>query len=461
MLRILLVNAPAREVRDEPIIVPPLGLACLAAVAREAGHDVSIIDAFAESLNWKAFAERVAQSRYDVIGFTGMTPVFDTTKRAISICRPHADVTVLGGPHATAMRKSVLDDNPDLDYAIYGEGEETFLEFLSAVERGEVDSIIPGVITRDGTGSARQLRRNLDDLPFPARDLLPNRNYRYPLSGSARITTIITSRGCPYDCVFCDKNVFGSQWRARSADNVLAEIDEVVSKYDIQSIIFYDDLFTLKKERLREICEGLIERKYDISWKAEGRVDLVDEEMLVLMKRAGCDTLAYGVESANQAGLDYLGKRTTPDMAREAFRKTRAAGIRTTAYFILGIPVETYDDALNSVRFAIDIKADYAQFSVLSPLPGTRLYQEAKEKGWYHEIAAHNISDKDLLRPVLLSDNWDEEKLISIVREAHRKFYLRPSYMIRSLLRVRSLGVLRKMIALGFDMVKYAFGFKR
>ncbi|KPK85325.1 MAG: hypothetical protein AMJ81_03780 [Phycisphaerae bacterium SM23_33] len=457
MLRVLLINAPAREVQDEPIVVPPLGLAYLAAAARDAGHDVSILDAFAEALTWDQFQRRLAGEQFDVIGLTGMTPVFDTVQRAIQICRPHARRLILGGPHATAFRHSVLADNPQLDFAVYGEGELTFVELLEAVEQGRPTAGMPGLVTREGLGPPRPLIEDLSTLPLPARDLLPNGRYRYPLCGAGRMTTLMTSRGCPFSCVFCDKGIFGSRWRARDAEGVLAEIDEVVARHGVKSIVFYDDLFTLDKRRLRALCQGLLRRDYRISWKAEGRVDPIPLELLKLMRRAGCDTLAYGVESANQVGLDYIGKKTTPEMAREAFRLTREAGIRTMGYFILGIPAETYEQALNTIRFSRQIKADFAQFSVLSPLPGTPLYEQAVAKGWYREIPAHNVADKDRLRPVVISENWDEQKLISIVHAAHRQFYLRPGYIIRSLLRVRSLRELGRLVKLGLGVVRYVF----
>lgn len=458
MLKVLLINAPARGTEHEAIVVPPLGLAYVGAVARQAGHDVTILDAFGEGLTWPQFARRLEAARYDVIGLTGMTPVFDTTRRAIAVAREHARHLVLGGPHATVFRDRVLADNAALDFAVFGEGERTFVELLGALDSGAPAEGIPGLVTRQGAGPARPLIADLNSLPFPARDLLPNTHYRYPLCGSARMTTVFTSRGCPYSCIFCDKGVFGSGWRMRDAENVLAEIDELVARYGVRSVVFYDDLFTLNKPRLRAICEGLIRRNHRLRWKAEGRVDLVDADLLVLMRRAGCDTIAYGVESANQAGLDYIGKRTTPEQARRAFAQTRKAGIKTLAYFILGIPVETYDDAMNTIRFARQIKADFAQFAILSPLPGTRLHEEAVEKGWYREVPAQSVGDKNILRPVVISENWDERRLVSIVRAAHRMFYLRPSYVLGSLLRVRGLGDLGELCRLGAGMVRYVFG---
>ena len=452
---VLLINPPARKPAPEPIVVPPLGLAYLAASAREAGHQVSIIDGFGDGLSWQSFEGAVSRRSYDLIGLTGMTPVFDTVKRAITICRPYAKTLILGGPHATAFRHTVINDNPELDYVVYGEGEETFVELLSALENGRQAEGMPGVISPNKAGPPRALVFDLDGLPLPARDLLPNDKYRYPLCGPKRMTTMITSRGCPYPCIFCDKGVFGSKWRARSAENILKELDQVVIEYGAQTVVLYDDLFTLDKDRVQQFCQSLLSRGYRISWKAEARVDRVDPEMLKLMKRAGCDTIAYGVETANQVGLDYLRKKTTPEEIRRAFKLTQQAGIKTMGYFILGIPVETFEQGLKTIRFAIDLKVDYAQFSALSPLPGTSLYLEAQEKNWYREIPAFNVHDKDLLRPVIMSPKWDEDKLVSILQLAHRKFYLRPSYILKSLLRARKWEDLAVLFGLGRGMVQY------
>ncbi len=197
---------------------------------------------------------------------------------------------------------------------------------------------------------------------------------------------MITSRGCPYHCIFCDKSIFGSKWRARSSQNVLEEIEEIVKDFKIKSIIIYDDLFTLNKQRVIEICQGILERGLRVEWKCEGRVDRVDAEMLRWMKKAGCSLIAYGVESGNQIGLDYLQKKITLAQIRQAFELTHKAGIRPMAYFILGIPVETFEQGLKTIEFARELKPEYAQFSILSPYKGTKLYEEAKAKGWYREV---------------------------------------------------------------------------
>jgi anaerobic magnesium-protoporphyrin IX monomethyl ester cyclase len=453
-LRILLIQPPPRKIVSEDIVVPPLGIAYLAAVLEKKGHKVSIIDAFAEGLDLRSLEDRIKKATPDLVGITGMTPVIDNAFRTARICRKHAKYVVIGGPHVSVVGKRIFEQCPDIDYAIQGEGEISFPSLLNAIERNKDIKNVPGLITRDFENPPAQFIDNLDSLPFPARQLLPNERYKYILS-EGRVTTMFTSRGCPYHCIFCDKAVFGSKWRGRSASNVLDEVEYVVKDFSINSIIFYDDLFTLKKERVKEICQGILERGLEIEWKCEGRVNIVDEETLGLMKKAGCSMIAYGVESGNQKGLDYLNKGTNVGQIRKAFELTRNAGIKPMAYFILGIPVETYEDELGTIEFAKEIRPAYAQFSILSPTPGTRLYDDAIEMGWYREVDAQNPMDKDIKRPAIINENWDEDKLNKILREAHRRFYLSPWYIWERLKEIRSLREFIKNVRAGLRLMKW------
>jgi radical SAM superfamily enzyme YgiQ (UPF0313 family) len=453
-LKILLIQPPPRKIVKEDIVVPPLGIAYLAAVIEKQGHSVSIIDAFAEALDLHSLEDRVKKIAPDLIGITGMTPVIDNAFRTAGICRRYAKYVVIGGPHVSVAGSKVFEQCPDVDYVIQGEGEISFPLLVEALERNKDITNVPGVITRDLSNLPSPLIDELDSIPFPARHLLPNERYRYILS-SGKVTTMFTSRGCPYHCVFCDKAVFGSKWRARSAANVLDEIELVRRDYGIDSIIFYDDLFTLDKKRVLEICQGIIDRELKIEWKCEGRVNLADKETLTLMKKAGCSMIAYGVESGNQKGLDYLNKGTTVEQIRNAFELTKRAGIRPMAYFVLGIPVETYDDELRTIDFAKEIKPAYAQFSVLSPVPGTKLYDDAVRMGWYKEVEAKNPMDKDVNRPAIINENWDEEKLVRILREAHRRFYMSPWYIMERIKEVTSFKDFMRKAMAGMKMLRW------
>jgi len=452
---ILLINPPPRCITHENVVMPPLGLAYLAAALEKEKYRVEILDAFALQLSWHDFETAIAGKKPEIIGIGGMSPVIDNTFRAIAICRKYTKHIVMGGPHVSAYKQQIFTQCPHIDYGIIGEGERSFVNLAAALDQNKFSGQCKGVITRDILSDPEDLIEDIDSIPFPARHLLPNHRYKYALSPGETITTMFTSRGCPYNCIFCDKSIFGSKWRARSPKNIINELKEIVANLSVKTIIFYDDLFTVNKERAINICRGIIDTGLKITWKCEGRVNLVDEELLGWMKKAGCKIIAYGVESGNQKGLDYLNKNTTPEQIKRAFKLTHQAGIKTMAYFILGIPVETYDDTLHTINFAAKINPTYAQFSALSPYYGTKLYQEAKEKGWYKEIDAQNPLDKDLNRPVVISENWTEESLKRIVKEAHRKFYLRVRYIVGSVVRIKNLKQFVSLLKTGLAIFKW------
>jgi anaerobic magnesium-protoporphyrin IX monomethyl ester cyclase len=453
-MKILLLNPPPLGARQE-IVAPPLGLAYIASACEASGRQVQILDAFALGLSFDDLEQELGARKPDLVGVTGMTPIIESAFQSIQIARNYSRHVILGGAHASALGRKVFEECPALDALVVGEAEESFPCLIQAIEDGKGDwSGIPGVITRRESESSKNLDdperpviKALDSLPFPARHLLPRNCYRHPLFGGEGVATLISSRGCPYHCIFCDKSVTGSRWRSRSAENVVDEIEEIVSELGISSLIFYDDLFTLNPGRVIEICQGIIERGIRVQWKCEGRVNLVDDEMLAWMKRAGCRIIAYGVETAHQKGLDYLRKGVTREQIEEAFRRTREAGIQTLAYFILGIPVETFKEELLSIRFARELGADYAQFSTLSPFPGSELYQEASEKGWYQERPAFGPGEQGTRRPLLITEEWTEGKLKEIVDRAYRDFYYRPGYILKRLLHTRSLRQLRMNIS--------------
>ena len=456
-MRILLVQPPSRNLQREDVVVPPLGLAYLAAVLEQEGYGVKILDAFAEGMSWNDFTEEIKRAKADLIGIGGLTPTIDNTLRTIRICRPYAQYIVMGGPHLSVHKQEFFKECPDLDFGIVGEGEEHFSQLVKRLAEGSDPGEIPGFVGPEIFNPPGKFIQDLDGIPFPARHLLPNPLYRYALWPGKKVTTMITSRGCPYRFIFCDKSIFGSKWRARSAKNVLDEMEQIVKDLKIRSIIIYDDLFTLDKHRVQEICEGILARGLRFEWKCEGRVDRVDEEMLRWMKKAGCSLIAYGVESGNEIGLDYLQKGITLPQIHRAFELTRKAEIRPMAYFILGIPVETFEQGLRTIELAKELNPDYAQFSILSPYRGTKLYEEAKAKGWYAEVEANNPFDKDQKRPVLLSENWSADALKEVLRLAHRKFYFRPGYILKRLREIRGFRQLRPLWSVGCGVLRWYF----
>ncbi|MBF0117389.1 MAG: radical SAM protein [Desulfobacterales bacterium] len=453
-MKIILINPPAREKEYNSIVVPPLGLLYIGTVLKQAGFNVKIKDAFAEGMTWENFTGYIRNERPDIIGIGGMSPVIDTVFKAVKIARLYTKYIILGGPHVSLYKQKIFTQCPEIDFGVIGEGEETILELVKALNYGYPIENIAGVITKSFQNNFRKFI-DINTLPYPDRSMLPYHLYRYPLLKHQPVTTFFSSRGCPYHCTFCDKSTFGSIWRPRSCENVMGEIDIIINCYKIRSIIFYDDLFTLNKDRVIKICEEIIKKKYKFEWKCEGRVNIVDFEVLKLMKRAGCIMIAYGVESANESGLSYLNKKTNVNQIIEAFNLTHRAGIKTTGYFILGIPVETYEDELKTIELAKKIKPTYAQFSILSPYYGTKIYEDAVNNGWYREVDAKNPVDKDLKRPVILSPNWTEKKLQDILKTAYQKFYLTIPYIYRQILSIRNFTQITSYIKEFLNIIKW------
>jgi len=432
------------------LLIPSLGIGYLASALRQAGIEAGIIDAPALGMDFEAVCNQIKSARPELVGITSTTPLADSAYQLARKIREHTNWLILGGAHPSAVSAKIFDECPEFDFGFRGEGEQVFPELAKKLLEGDRNTDLPGVIS-PGRGSEPALVQDPEPLPFPAWDLLPMTRYRHPLFPGLQVATVISSRGCPYQCIFCDKSVCGSKFRPRSPENVLKEIEELYFQHRIRALIFYDDLFTLEAERVLEICRKIIERGIRIKWKCEGRVNLVDENTLSWMKRAGCAQIAYGIETAHQKGLDWLNKGVKVSQVEQAVRLTKNAGIKVLGYFIFGIPVESYEEELESVEFAIRLKLDYVQFASLSPFPGSRLYEVAVENGWYRESPGLAPEEYGERRPLLITAYWTEDRLKAVLRQAYRRFYLRPGYILRSAIRPTGL----------WDLVKSGFRLTR
>lgn len=426
-MNIVLIRPPRRNPWENSLLVPPLGLAYIASAARLAGHHVQILDAYALRWTWQRFTEEMQKIHVDVIGFTAMTPVWDVVQQAIDISRNSARYIVVGGPHPTVVRHEIFGQCPKIDAGIVGEGEESFVALLGywqAMEVGDTQQVPAGVVLPHA--EFREISPpDVQRIAYPARDLLDNSLYRYPLASRAQVATMITSRGCPFRCSFCDKSVGGSRWRARTPVDVVNEMEEIHSKYNVGFINMYDDNFTLHRKRVVDICQEIIRRQLPIVWKCEGRVDSVDLELLQIMKKAGCQMIAFGVESGNPDTLELLRKDITVEQTRHAFALMQEVGIASLAYIILGAPGEDAEKVWQTIRFCREIEADYVQFSSLSAMPGTSI----SEMFVAENVSVTNMLDADVHRKTLTS--LSEEELQTLMNQAWKDFYLRPHTALR------------------------------
>ncbi len=448
MLKIALVN-PAQATRYPQ---PPMGLAQIAAVLERKGYQVTIVDANALRLKPRVVVSDLGDA--DVVGITAMTPTIGAAlaiARAIKDAKPELPI-VLGGAHATLLPDETLAAAPEIDIIVRGEGEETIIELLPALENKQPLSGIRGISYRkDGkvvSNPSRSTNVDLDSLPFLAYHLLPRRRYRpHPPHGLALpFAVIITSRGCPYQCAYCSKPVFGNKFRALSPERVVMELAYYQDKLGIKEFAFYDDVFTLDKKRAHEIADRMMQKKLSMCWTCETRVNLVDRELLRHMKQAGCYAIAYGIESASQEILDTLCKGITLEQVEEAVCLSREVGLQTVGYFMIGSPGESPESIRQTIKFAKRLKLDFAQFAVTTPFPGTRLYdlylngRKSDDIPWESFVYA---GTGEGIAPVFESNLLNRDEIRYWTRRAYREFYLRPSYSCQRIQHITSIGDLK------------------
>jgi radical SAM superfamily enzyme YgiQ (UPF0313 family) len=427
----------------------------VAGALERAGYRVAVVDAPGEGLDQAAFLERVRMLGASIIGLSGMTPMKDRIARDAALVAPLTDRLVLGGVHATRFGAAVLDEIPELDALVVGEGEAPAVALMDWWGAGASGDPPPGVVARGLPFVPAPVPQDLDALAPPARHLVPHARYRYVFQTRPGFTTMISSRGCPFRCTFCDKTVSGSPWRARSAGSVVDEMEQLTVDFGVGSLCIFDDNFTLRRSRVVDICEEMIRRGVDLHWKCEARVDGVTPELAKLMARAGCKTVAFGVESGSQESLDFLKKDQTVEQAEAAIGACRGAGIETVAYVLVGIPGETPASTLETLRFARRAGVDFIQFSTLSPFPGTELYDLAMAKGWYRETTVVNPVDAEEKRATLMPPGWTERDLSRTLRKLYGGFYLRPGYLARQAVRAHQAGMLAPRARLGLEVARW------
>ncbi|MCD6519493.1 MAG: radical SAM protein [Anaerolineae bacterium] len=418
---------------------PPLGLGYLAAVMEEEGHTAAIFDLGLEpETPLEKDVERIAAYAPDLIGVTAMTNNYHSAERTIALLKERLGVPiVLGGPHATVF-PTRLPKNPNIDYLVYGEGEETLRELVRAlVAEGPRPSLetLKGIrglcFAVDGEvvcTPARPLIKDLDALPFPARHLFELSRYPLYASNGERMVTLLSSRGCPYNCSYCFKGIVGRTYRQRSPENVIAEIRHLMTTYGYRYFYFIDDLFTLNRRRLQALTSQIIEERLDIRWQCLARVDRVTPDLLRQMYRAGCREVHYGIESGNPEMLKRIGKRITLEQVRQAVRWTVDAGIMVKGYFMLGLPGDTEETMEQTIRLATELELDQAMFSITTPFPGTRMWEELVAKNPEIEFnqdfsrAFYYARYDQMIEPFLNVSEVSDERLAQLALEAQRRF---------------------------------------
>lgn len=424
--------------------MPSMGLLSVGAVIKLMGLDVKIIEASSLGLGFGDTLREILESSPKILGLTATTFSVHSARRLAKLVKENNPgiITLVGGPHITAAPDETMRRFKEFDIGILGEGEETIQELLSILGtegKGEIKNI-PGIAFRDGEAlvitEPRRFIKEMDNLPFPAWDLLPDfpKGYSPPPFRFRRLpaASIVTSRGCPETCMFCDRAVFGNKCRAFSARYVVEMIRLLKYKYGIRELLIEDDTFPMFKDRLIKICEFLIRDRLNVSWSCLARVNMLDFKILKLMKRAGCWQIGYGIESGSQEILDFANKRIDLKEVEDTIRLTHESGIMSKGFFIMGFPKENEETLRSTIDFATRLRLDDISIAFMTPLPGTRLYSIASQYGQFRD----DWGKMSLLEVVFLPHGLTEEKLKKYSRELWKKFYLRPRIIMGYILRI-------------------------
>ncbi len=462
-VRVALVYPPYGPVRNEPGIktvkenygiFPSLSLLYVAGILEHAGCDVIFLDAHAHEWTLDETVEKLDAFAPDYVCYTLTTYLFFQSMDWIKAIRAKVDVPVIvGGVHMSIYPRETLA-YPELDYAVTGEGERALPDLLTALVKGHDLSDVRGIAYKQPDGRVVVTPKApdvpVDDAPFPARHLIDNSVYFSFISQYRNFSCFITSRGCPYKCIFCEQG--SKPFRARSPENVVDELELCRKEFGIRELDFFDSSFTIRKDRVIGICDEIKRRNLDIVWAARTRVDCITDDVLSAMRSAGCNRIYYGIESANREVLQTLKKSTSIEMYRDVLARTKAHDINTFGYFMVGNPYETEATIRQTIRFALELDLDYAQFSKVTPMPATEMYtlllKETGRDYWREHIESG--SDEDIPRP--LCDMTDAE-IQRWCRLAYLRFYYRPKYIARAAKRLKSRDELVRSVKTAWQMV--------
>ncbi|MBN1502047.1 radical SAM protein [Candidatus Woesearchaeota archaeon] len=441
-IRLLLINAPHRDLYG-PIKLAagkyfPMGIGYIASYCISKGHKVKLLDPEPQHMQHKDIKKAIRLIKPDIIGITSATPNFNNAVEVAKIAKRVSDaIIVMGGVHVSSFPEQSLMVAKEIDIVAIGEGEEIMNDICQYV-KGQIRKLkeIRGIVYRGKEGKIfntgfRPPIENMDKLPFPAYHLTDFNLYKpnvYKSKGT-RTATIISSRGCPSFCIYCASHkVHGRRYRAHSAEYIIKLVEYLIKKYNINHIGFEDDTFTFDVKRAKKICELMIEKGLNrkLKWSCYSKVTSITEDLLRIMKKAGCYTVNFGIESGDQKILKIMKKGTTVKLNKQAIELSNKLGLRTQANFLFGAPGETKETIENTIKFALDTNPTMAFFNVICPYPGTELFDQCfsgdavdKIKDWQNFVGIG-------VNPPLPHSNLTQGELKKAIASAYRRFYFRP-----------------------------------
>lgn len=451
-MRVALINAPKKVIKVEP-----LGLEYLVSSLKLNNIDVVLIDATIEVLSEGEFVDKLHKINPDVIGITMTTMGLIHDLKGLYLAKeacPDAKIMV-GGPHPSAVPIELMKSVKDIDFCIIGEGEITTVELINSIEKGKNLDNVDGIAFRINGDikltRPRKLIEDLDSIPIPSREFIDFKKVKAGLPFGRRnpFSIMMTSRGCPFRCIYCSKAVFGHSYRFRSIKNILDEIEYLIS-IGIKEIRFYDDIFTMRPKPTIKFCEELVKRDFDLIWSCETRADKISKELLIQMKNAGCYHIAYGVESGSQKILDIAKKSMTVSHIKNAFKLTKSVGLEASAFLMFGLPGETKETLKETTSLIKEIKPDFISATLVWIPPKTELLEIAKNENLIGDINWCDFGRKEedaspiTIGPVTqyIPKDLTQKELISFTRRFYVWYYLHPMRAYRTIKLIKNPEVL-------------------
>ena len=430
--KIALVNTPFIEVKDNHPLLPPLGLTYLAAALEQNDHEIKIIDCPASNFSHEKLKKELSSFAPDIVGITSLTPTIDSAFHSARVAKeaaPNAQV-ILGGPHATFLDKEVLSQEAAIDIVVRGEGEQTIQEIAQGSNNTNTLGNVSGITFRNENGQIlqtpnRAFIKNLDDLPRPAYKYLNLEDYR--LFGKLHMP-IMASRGCLYQCSFCvSSQMWGGKYRTRTPKSVADELEWLRDEHGADGVQFHDDILTPEVKRITEICNEIIKRKINVPWGCQARVDQISKEVLVKLRKAGCNEVSYGIESGCQKILDAVKKKTSTEQNEKAIKMAKEAGIFVAVTALIGYPGETKENVKETLDLLRRAEPDDIWLCIATPYPGTELRGLLDNMGWK---VSDNWSLYDTMHSVFENPLLSGDDLKQIRKDFYNGFYS-PGYVLR------------------------------
>ncbi len=437
-------------------VMLPVSLTSIASVLKKADFNVKIVDAIAEKYNWDDLQNIIKNFRPELIIFNISTVTYHNDITIVSRLKPLLPETHFSsiGVHVTTTSRQTLQESL-LDSVIRGEPEIICLKLAQALKDHQSLNQVRGLSFKNNNviieNPSEDLIENLDSLPFPARELVKNELYTLPVINQP-YTLLVPSRGCPHHCIFCTANIYyGKKLRFRSIENVIEEIKEIVNKFNIHYITMWSDTFTVRKDFVIGIAKKIIENKINVKWMCNSRVDTIDEEMLDWMGKSGCIGISFGIESSDQEVLDNVKKGINISQIEKAVQLTNKYNIESLAHIIFGLPGDTKEKILKTIRFIKKIQPSYAQFYCAIPFPGTPFYYQSVENKW---LTTSDWSLFEINRAIISTPLLSAQELNKLRKAAYMQFYVSPSYIFNRLKKIKSLTDLWVNMKQAFSFMK-------